>query len=86
MSVIEMDFERIDINQCPKGEGNKGPNRFVNTARCKTDSTEVQPGVDSSLTQNTDVLLNSSVNRWMDGDSGGVAINVAVNRSIGCPA
>ena len=36
-----MDFERIDINQCPKGEGNKGPNRFANTARCKTETTEV---------------------------------------------
>lgn len=36
-----MDFERIDINQCPKGEGNKGPNKFANTARCKTETTEV---------------------------------------------
>lgn len=36
-----MDFERIDINQCPKGKGNSGPNRFVNTARCKTETTEV---------------------------------------------
>ena len=41
VSVIEMDFERVDINQCPKGEGNKGPNRFVNTARCKSDTSEV---------------------------------------------
>jgi hypothetical protein len=41
VSVMEMDFERIDINQCPKGEGNKGPNIFANTARCKTESTEV---------------------------------------------
>lgn len=38
---MEMDFERIDINQCPKGKGNSGPNRFANTARCKTDTTEV---------------------------------------------
>jgi len=38
---MEMDFERIDINQCPKGKGNNGPNRFANTARCKTDTTEV---------------------------------------------
>jgi len=30
-----MDFERIDINQCPLGEGNKGPNHFADTARCK---------------------------------------------------
>lgn len=36
-----MDFERIDINQCPKGKGNNGPNKFANTARCKMESTEV---------------------------------------------
>lgn len=36
-----MDFERIDINQCPKGKGNNGPNKFANTARCKTETTEV---------------------------------------------
>lgn len=36
-----MDFDRIDINQCPKGKGNNGPNRFANTARCKTETTEV---------------------------------------------
>lgn len=41
ISVVEMDFERIDINQCPKGEGNKGPNRFADTARCKSETTEV---------------------------------------------
>jgi hypothetical protein len=41
VSVIEMDFERIDINQCPTGEGNKGPNRFADTARCKAETTEV---------------------------------------------
>lgn len=40
--VIEMDFDRIDINQCPKGEGNNGPNHFVDTARCKKDTTEVR--------------------------------------------
>jgi hypothetical protein len=37
---MEMDFERIDINQCPKGQGNDGPNRFGNTDRCK-ETTEV---------------------------------------------
>jgi hypothetical protein len=37
---MEMDFERIDINQCPKGQGNDGPNRFSNTDRCK-ETTEV---------------------------------------------
>ncbi|XP_015589377.1 uncharacterized protein LOC107265002 [Cephus cinctus] len=43
VTVIEMDFERIDINQCPKGNGNIGPNRFAGTARCKTDTTECEP-------------------------------------------
>ncbi|XP_043509525.1 uncharacterized protein LOC122528461 [Frieseomelitta varia] len=43
ISVIEMDFERIDINQCPKGKGNSGPNKFANTARCKTETTECEP-------------------------------------------
>ncbi|XP_017885340.1 uncharacterized protein LOC108628125 [Ceratina calcarata] len=43
ISVIEMDFERIDINQCPKGKGNSGPNRFANTARCKDETTECEP-------------------------------------------
>lgn len=37
-----MDYDRIDINQCPKGEGNKGPNRFADTAKCKKDTTEVK--------------------------------------------
>ena len=36
-----MDFDRVDINQCPKGEGNKGPNKFSGTARCKEETTEV---------------------------------------------
>ncbi|XP_032681371.1 uncharacterized protein LOC116848905 [Odontomachus brunneus] len=43
VTVLEMDFDRIDINQCPKGDGNNGPNRFANTARCKTDTTECEP-------------------------------------------
>lgn len=33
VSVVEMDFERIDINQCPIGDGNPGPNAFAGTAR-----------------------------------------------------
>jgi hypothetical protein len=41
VAVLEMDFDRIDINQCPKGQGNSGPNRFQNTARCKIETTEV---------------------------------------------
>lgn len=42
-TVLEMDFERIDINQCPKGEGNNGPNRFAETARCRKETTECEP-------------------------------------------
>lgn len=36
-----MDFERIDINQCPTGPGNSGPNRFAYTAKCKEETTLV---------------------------------------------
>ncbi|XP_037078702.1 uncharacterized protein LOC119099747 [Pollicipes pollicipes] len=43
VAVIEMDFERMDINQCPLGEGNSGPNIFADTARCKKDTTECEP-------------------------------------------
>ncbi|KYN03563.1 PREDICTED: uncharacterized protein LOC108773343 [Cyphomyrmex costatus] len=43
VSVMELDFDRIDINQCPKGQGNSGNNRFANTARCKSDTTECEP-------------------------------------------
>ncbi|KAG7213753.1 hypothetical protein KM043_002980 [Ampulex compressa] len=43
VSVMEMDFDRIDINPCPKGKGNNGPNRFANIARCKTETTECEP-------------------------------------------
>ena len=43
VSVMEMDFERIDINQCPLTEGNPGPNRFADTAKCKKDSTFCEP-------------------------------------------
>ncbi|KPM03396.1 hypothetical protein QR98_0018270 [Sarcoptes scabiei] len=42
-SVIEIDFERIDINQCPIGEGNPLPNYFANTARCQNATTECEP-------------------------------------------
>lgn len=41
--VTEMDFERIDINQCPRGKGNEGPNRFADTAKCKKETTECEP-------------------------------------------
>ena len=43
VAVTEMDFERIDINQCPKGLGNDGPNRFSDTAKCKKATTECEP-------------------------------------------
>lgn len=43
VSVVEMDLDRIDINQCPKGQGNKGPNRLADTARCKKETTECEP-------------------------------------------
>ncbi|KAJ8981548.1 hypothetical protein NQ317_009807 [Molorchus minor] len=42
-SVVEMDFERIDINQCPESLGNNGPNIFADTARCKQETTECEP-------------------------------------------
>lgn len=49
VAVLEMDFDRIDINQCPKGEGNDGPNRFADTARCKKETTEVSNFIESFL-------------------------------------
>ena len=43
VAVLELDFDRIDINQCPIGEGNPGPNYFAGTARCKNATTECEP-------------------------------------------
>ncbi|KAK9874683.1 hypothetical protein WA026_005503 [Henosepilachna vigintioctopunctata] len=43
VSVVEMDFDRIDINQCPPSPGNDGANVFNNTARCKYETTECEP-------------------------------------------
>ncbi|KAF2348435.1 hypothetical protein FHG87_020808 [Trinorchestia longiramus] len=43
ISVMETDFDRIDVNQCPPSKGNDGPNRFVDTARCRRDTTECEP-------------------------------------------
>lgn len=40
--VLELDFDRIDINQCPVSLGNDKPNRFADTARCKNETTEVK--------------------------------------------
>jgi len=41
VSVMEMDFERVDINQCPISAGNSGPNRFADTAKCREKTTLV---------------------------------------------
>ncbi|CAN7982859.1 unnamed protein product [Ixodes pacificus] len=43
VAVMEMDFERLDINQCPIGSGNPRPNYFAGTSRCKNDTTECEP-------------------------------------------
>ena len=40
---MEIDYERIDINQCPIGEGNPHPNLYSNTARCHERTTECEP-------------------------------------------
>lgn len=43
ITVMEMDFDRIDINQCPPGPGNDGDNIFADTARCKKETTMCEP-------------------------------------------
>uniref|UniRef100_T1JXN6 GPR158/179 extracellular domain-containing protein n=2 Tax=Tetranychus urticae TaxID=32264 RepID=T1JXN6_TETUR len=43
VSVMEIDFERLDINQCPIGPGNPRPNAFAGTSRCRNESTECEP-------------------------------------------
>jgi len=43
VSVLEMNFDRIDINQCPITQGNPGPNRFADTAKCKKGTTDCEP-------------------------------------------
>ncbi|XP_052086791.1 uncharacterized protein LOC127724053 [Mytilus californianus] len=35
VATQDIEFERIDINPCPVSEGNKEPNMFAGTARCK---------------------------------------------------
>lgn len=42
-SVVEMDFNRLDINQCPASEGNNDGNFFADTAKCKKDTTSCEP-------------------------------------------
>jgi hypothetical protein len=82
-----MDFERIDINQCPKGEGNKGPNRFADTARCKSETTEVEcTHINLSLMLLAFMFFFSSVNHSMDGVFEEEATNADVNRNIVCRA
>lgn len=41
--VMEMDYDRIDINQCPPSQGNDKPNMFASTDRCKEETTECEP-------------------------------------------
>jgi hypothetical protein len=43
VSVVEMDLERIDINQCPLGQGNQGPNKYAGTSQCREETTECEP-------------------------------------------
>lgn len=43
VAVMELDFDRLDINQCPIGDGNPRPNFFAGTSRCKNDTTECEP-------------------------------------------
>lgn len=43
MAVMEIDYQRLDINQCPVGEGNPPPNIYANTARCQNVTTECEP-------------------------------------------
>jgi len=35
VSTMDIEFERLDMNQCPIMEGNPGPNAFAGTARCR---------------------------------------------------
>ncbi|ESO93259.1 hypothetical protein LOTGIDRAFT_119445 [Lottia gigantea] len=35
VSSMDIEFERIDMNQCPIAEGNPEPNMFAGTARCR---------------------------------------------------
>lgn len=42
-SVIEMDYHRLDINQCPTSDGNRDANYFANTANCRNETTVCEP-------------------------------------------
>lgn len=77
-----MDFDRIDINQCPKAHGNDGPNRFADTARCKKETTEVSI-IKFKRFRSSFKLFSfwCSVSLFTDGDLEGVVINVDVNQA-----
>lgn len=42
-SVIEMDLNRLDINQCSYSDGNRDSNYFSDTTKCKKDTTTCEP-------------------------------------------
>lgn len=42
-AVIEADFNRLDINQCPLSDANSERNYFADTAKCKKDTTSCEP-------------------------------------------
>lgn len=42
-AVIEMDYKRLDINQCPLSDGNNDQNYFADTAKCRKDTTTCEP-------------------------------------------
>lgn len=42
-SVVEMDFNRLDINQCPISDGNRDPNYFADTSKCRKETTTCEP-------------------------------------------
>lgn len=35
VTTMDIEFERLDMNQCPLAQGNPAPNYFANTARCR---------------------------------------------------
>ncbi|GFN84632.1 hypothetical protein PoB_001113800 [Plakobranchus ocellatus] len=40
--TMDIEFERLDMNQCPIMQGNPGPNAFAGTARCRS-TTSCEP-------------------------------------------
>lgn len=81
---MEMEFERIDVNQCPPGEGNNGPNLFADTARCKKETTEVQIQMIAFFRNCLQCInCNFSVNHCMDGALEEGVISVGAHLGIG---